>query len=102
MQKKIDETFHKLLNSKDGSAVIQIQEEIKTGKFMMEMKNFKRVYELIIIIRCTLRENSGIHHLIPDFVGIHRKGLQRIHKIQIHILQKRHILQKIFPHPSGK
>ena len=37
---KNDETFGKLLISKDGSPAVQIDEEIKTSKFMMEMKNF--------------------------------------------------------------
>ena len=33
-------------------------------------KLLKRFSELFIIIRYTLQENSGIHHVIRDFVGV--------------------------------
>ena len=36
---KNDQTFGKLLISKDGSLAVRIDEEIKTSKFMMETKN---------------------------------------------------------------
>ena len=42
---------------------------------MMEIKTLKKIFELFIIICCTLEENNGIHHVIRDFVGIHREGI---------------------------
>ena len=73
---KKDETFCKLLVSKDGSPAVRIDEEIKTSTFMNgNEKLLKRFIELFIIIRLTLLENNDVHHVITYFVGIHRKGL---------------------------
>ena len=73
---KKDETFRKLLVSKDGSPAVRIDEEIKTSKFMNgNEKLLKRFIELFIIVRLTLLENNDVHHVITYFVGIHRKGL---------------------------
>ena len=73
---KKDETFPKLLVSKDGSPAVRIDEEIKTSKFMNgNEKLLKRFIELFIIVRLTLLENNDVHHVITYFVGIHRKGL---------------------------
>ena len=70
---RILETFGKLLIFKDGSPAIQTDEELKTSKLCWE-----HFTELFIIIRCTPHENSVVHHVIRDIVGVHSEGLQSI------------------------
>ena len=59
---KNNETFRKLLISKDDSPAVRMEEEIEASKFMKE-KLLKRFIELYIIIRNPLQENSSVHHV---------------------------------------
>ena len=65
--------------SKDDSPVVQIDEELKTSNFMMETKNFQKyLLNFFIIIKRALQKNSGVRHVIRDFVSAYRKGFQRV------------------------
>ena len=65
--------------SKDDSPVVQIDEELKTSNFMMETKNFQKyLLNFFIIIKRALQKNSGVRHVIRDFVSTYRKGFQSV------------------------
>ena len=46
---------------------------------MMETKNFQKyLLNFFIIIKRALQKNSGVRHVIRDFVSAYRKGFQSV------------------------
>ena len=72
-------TEKKLINSVNYLSLKMIAQIIKNKQIYDGYEKLsKRFIELFIIIRCALQENSGVRHMIRDFVDVHRKGLQSV------------------------